>query len=92
MDLENKVAYITGGTKGIGYGVAKVLINAGMRVAISGRDLKTAQKAASVLGNKNKVIGLASDVTKLSDEDDAVQEVISTFGKLDGCIGKCRRR
>lgn len=83
MDLENKVAYITGGTKGIGYGVAKVLINAGMRVAISGRDLKTAQKAAAALGNKNKVIGLASDVTKLSDENTAVQEVISTFGKLD---------
>jgi len=83
MDLENKVAYITGGTKGIGYGVAKVLINAGMRVAISGRDLKTAQKAANALGNKNKIIGLASDVTKLTDENIAVQEVISTFGKLD---------
>lgn len=83
MDLENKVAYITGGTKGIGYGVAKALINAGMRVAISGRDLKTAQKAADALGNKSKAIGLASDVTKLTDENAAVQEVVSTFGKLD---------
>ena len=53
--LKNKVVYITGGTKGIGYGVAKCLLEAGMRVAISGRDLKTAQKAATTLGSNDQI-------------------------------------
>jgi 3-oxoacyl-ACP reductase-like protein len=35
--LTNKVAYITGGSKGIGYGIAKTLLDAGMKVAITSR-------------------------------------------------------
>ena len=56
--LQNKVAYITGGTKGIGYGVARSLIDAGMRVAISGRKLETTQKAATTLGNDINVLAI----------------------------------
>ena len=40
MNLQGKVAYITGGSKGIGYGVAQALLKAGMKVAISGRKFK----------------------------------------------------
>lgn len=83
MSLENKVVYITGGTKGIGYGMAKVLLNAGMRVAISGRSLETAEKAAKELGDASKVLGLASDVAKLADEQAAVNKILDTFGQLD---------
>ncbi|GLB48308.1 SDR family oxidoreductase [Neptunitalea lumnitzerae] len=83
MSLENKVVYITGGTKGIGYGMAKVLLNAGMRVAISGRSLETAEKAAKELGDTSKVLGLASDVAKLADEQAAVSKILDTFGQLD---------
>jgi len=46
-DLSNKVAYITGGSKGIGYGIAKTLYGLGMKVAITSRTLEAAQKAAS---------------------------------------------
>ena len=46
-DLSQKVAYITGGSKGIGFGVAKTLLDNGMRVAISSRHLEAAQEAAS---------------------------------------------
>ncbi|MFI2741561.1 SDR family oxidoreductase [Zhouia sp. PK063] len=83
MSLENKVAYITGGTKGIGLGVAKALVAVGMRVAISGRDAETAKKAAATLGDENIAIGLASDVSKLVDEEAAVKEIIAKFGQLD---------
>ena len=43
--LKDKVAYITGGSKGIGLGVAKMLLSAGLKVAISGRNLKDLEAA-----------------------------------------------
>lgn len=84
MDLKGKVAYITGGTKGIGYGVAEELIKAGMKVAISGRKLEDAEKAASNLSSdSNLVLGLSSDVTKIQDEKDAVKSILDKWGQLD---------
>lgn len=84
MSLKNKVAYITGGTHGIGYGVAQVLLENGMRVAISGRKFEVAQKAAMKLSSdENKVIGIQSDVTVLEDEQKAVAKIIEKFGQLD---------
>lgn len=84
MSLKNKVAYITGGTKGIGYGVAKALLDQGMRVAISGRKLKDAETAAKALSeDSSRVMGLASDVTKISDEKEAVSKIIAVWGQLD---------
>lgn len=83
MDLNNKVAYITGGTKGIGLGTAKVLLKAGMKIAISGRNLKDAQSIANSLGGDTKIIGLQSDVSKFEDEQNAVKNIINHFGQLD---------
>ena len=44
--MENKVALITGGNKGIGYGIAEALIENGLRVAITSRSQKSADEAA----------------------------------------------
>ena len=44
--LENKTAYITGGSKGIGYGIAEQLMAAGTNVVITSRDEHAAAKAA----------------------------------------------
>ncbi|MDG4946715.1 SDR family oxidoreductase [Weeksellaceae bacterium KMM 9713] len=84
MDYKNKVAYITGGTHGIGFGVAQVLLSHGMRVAISGRKLETAQEAAKKLSSDDsKVLGISSDVTNFEDEQKAVEQIIEKFGQLD---------
>lgn len=83
QNLKNKVAYITGGTKGIGLGIAKVLLDSGMRVAISGRNGEEAQKAASALGDKSNVIGIQSDVRNFVDEQAAVEQILDHFGQLD---------
>ncbi|WAC39927.1 SDR family oxidoreductase [Pedobacter sp. SL55] len=82
MSLENKVAYITGGTKGIGFGIAKALINAGLKVAISGRKLTDVEKAKAELGSEN-VLAIASNVANYGDEEAAVSEIVNKFGKLD---------
>lgn len=81
-----KVVYITGGTKGIGFGVAEKLAEAGYRVAISGRNLEDAKKAAAKIGKEDVIIGLASDVRKLEDEEKAVAAIKAHFGQLDVMI------
>lgn len=83
MNLKDKVAYITGGTKGIGLGTAKALLAAGMRVAISGRNLEKAKEVAASLGDTSKIIGLSSDVSNFDDEQKAVEQIIQHFGQLD---------
>ncbi|RTE54696.1 SDR family oxidoreductase [Arenibacter aquaticus] len=85
-DLKNKVAYITGGSKGIGFGVAVQLLEAGMKVAISGRSLESAEKAAKQLGPEDRVLAIASDVSKMADEQKAVQKILEKWGSLDVVI------
>jgi NAD(P)-dependent dehydrogenase (short-subunit alcohol dehydrogenase family) len=83
-DLQNKVAYITGGSKGIGYGIAKLLLQQGMRVAISSRSLEAAAAAAEDLGeDKTKVLALESNVASWEDESSALKKVVDHFGQLD---------
>ena len=83
MKLEGKVAYITGGTKGIGYGIAKCLLEQGMKVAISGRSKESADTAVKGLNNPNNVLGLVSDVSNLEDEQKAVAAILDKWGQLD---------
>lgn len=83
-NLKDKVAYITGGSKGIGYGIAKTLLDEGMRVAITSRSLSAAKEAAISLSNDpSRVLALESDVSSLAAETKAVQAVIDRFGVLD---------
>lgn len=82
--LTNKVAYITGGSKGIGFGIAQSLLEKGMRVAISGRNLQAVEEAAQKLGgDKNKILALQSDVRSTAAEAEAVKKVTEHFGGLD---------
>lgn len=79
----NKVAYITGGTKGIGLGIAKALVDAGYQVAISGRNKENSVKIAHSIGNENQIIGLGSDVRNREDEENAIAAIKKHFGRLD---------
>jgi 3-oxoacyl-[acyl-carrier protein] reductase len=82
--LKDKVAYITAGSKGIGYGIAKTLLDAGMRVAITSRTLNAAKQAAESLGkDASKILALESNVSSLASESKAVKAVIDRFGQLD---------
>lgn len=82
----NKVALITGGSKGIGYGVAEALLNAGYKVAITSRNQEGADQAAARLQRSGEVLALAADVKDLTSQEQAVQAVINKWGQLDVLI------
>ena len=85
--MNGKVAYITGGTKGIGFGIAEVLLKNGIKVAVSGRKQEDAEEAAKILSSDaSQVLGIASDVKNAADEERAVSEIIKKFGRLDYVI------
>ena len=81
--LSGKVAYITGGSKGIGFGIAKALLEQGMNVAITSRSQEAADAAAKELGGGDRVLALESTVASLASEQKAVQAVLDRFGRLD---------
>jgi NAD(P)-dependent dehydrogenase (short-subunit alcohol dehydrogenase family) len=83
-NLEGKVAYITGGSKGIGYAIAKTLLDNAMKVAISSRTMTSAKEAAqSISKDTSKILALESDVTSLESETKSVKAVLDHFGRLD---------
>ncbi|MEP2281356.1 SDR family oxidoreductase [Maribacter sp.] len=81
-DLKNKVAYITGGTKGIGFAVAQTLLKQGMRVAVSGRSQESVDQALKDFDNE-AVLGIVSDVGKIADEKSAVTKIVEKWGQVD---------
>jgi len=79
MNLKNATALVTGGSSGIGRGIAQALIERGTRVAITGRDQKRLEDAARSLG----AYPIQADVSNEADVDRTYREVLKQFGELD---------
>lgn len=86
--LTGKTALITGGSKGIGYGIAEVLIKAGMDVTITARSASDVERAAAKLNELGggKALGLVCDVRDLATQQSVVDKTVTTFGSLDALI------
>ena len=83
-----KTALITGGTKGIGLGIAESLLADGYNVAITGRSEESTQQIAQHLeaNYKGKVLAIACDVTDLNAQNQCAQQVEDKFGSIDVVI------
>jgi NAD(P)-dependent dehydrogenase (short-subunit alcohol dehydrogenase family) len=83
--IDNKTILITGGSKGIGYGVAEALVKESAKVAITGRSQATADEAAARLNKlgKGEAVGLEADVRNADAQQKAVDLVLKKWGKLD---------
>jgi len=88
MANNTKVALITGGSKGIGYGIAAVLIEQGIKVAVTSRSLQHAEAAAEKLNaiKEGYALGLEADVRQLDAQQKAVDAVIAHWGQIDYVI------
>lgn len=87
-NIENKTAIITGGTYGIGFGIARELLEKGMNVAITGRKDESTNAAAKDLAKDfpEKVIGVSGDVRNMADMKKINSETLQKFGKIDVLI------
>lgn len=79
--LTNKVAVITGGNSGIGFGIAREFKNAGAKGVIVGRNPETLASAVAQLGDD--FIAINADVTNLADLERVFKETAEKFGKID---------
>ena len=79
MQLENKVALITGGTSGIGRATAELFAAQGARVAITGRRAKLGRQVAEATGG----VYIQADHRRLQDCERVVRETLAAFGRID---------
>jgi NAD(P)-dependent dehydrogenase (short-subunit alcohol dehydrogenase family) len=81
MNLSNKIALVTGGSSGIGLGIAKRLAQQGARVVITGRDAAKLAQAAQEIGSK--VSWAVVEASKIADIDALFAKITEDYGRLD---------
>lgn len=82
--LENKVAIITGGTRGIGLEIAKTFIENKAKVIIFGSKEETVTKAINKLKKENKdVEGYYPNLNNFQEINETIEKIIKKYGKID---------
>lgn len=84
--LKDKVALVTGGTRGIGYSIVKTYLDNGAKVVLCGSKQETADKAVEKLKAENpayQVEGIAPDLTSYESVEKAVKYVADKYGRID---------
>ena len=81
MVLTGKVAFVTGGSRGIGLATSRALVAQGASVAIVGTDQARLDQASKELGDA--AFPLCADVRRYEDVERAIDTTVSRFGRLD---------
>ena len=86
MKLNNKVAIITGGSRGIGFATAQAFLKEGATVVITASSPETAQKAVLKLREEfphSRVEGISPNLASLEEVTKAFNDVAAKYGSLD---------
>jgi 3-oxoacyl-[acyl-carrier protein] reductase len=86
-ELEEQVALVTGGGRGVGAGIARELAAAGARVAVSARTREQVDQIAGELGG----LAIVADVTDRTSVDSMVEQVESELGPIDLLVANAGR-
>jgi 3-oxoacyl-[acyl-carrier protein] reductase len=83
-NLTGRVALVTGGSRGIGFGISEVLASEGCRVVVASVNEESAESAAANLRAKgHDALGVAVEVADLSSMREAVETAIRIYGRID---------
>ncbi len=86
LELNGRIVFVAGSTRGIGLGIAEGFLREGARVAISGRYEKRLNETASRLSQEfgsDRVIGIAGNLSDAITVRDALEKIVKTWGRLD---------
>ncbi|MHB8378870.1 MAG: SDR family oxidoreductase [Acidimicrobiales bacterium] len=89
LELRDRAVLITGGSDGLGLGLAQKLVGEGARVAICGRSDERLARARELLGSD--ALCFRADVTKTDELDAFIDATLSRFGRLDGAVNNAGR-
>ena len=81
--LEGSVALVTGGSRGIGLGIAQRLVAEGAKVCITARKQEPLDEAVALLGGPQVAMAVAGRADDLDHQRETVERTIEAFGKLD---------
>jgi L-fucose dehydrogenase len=90
LHLENKVIIVTGGAKGIGEGIVKVLAGEGAITVIVGRNENDNLKLCKELAS-DKIFQVVAELNNPEENERAVNEVIKKYGRIDGLVNNAGR-
>jgi L-fucose dehydrogenase len=87
LQLKNKVIIVTGGAKGIGEGIVRVLVAEGAIPVIVGRNEKDNLKLCDELSSDNmQLFQVVAELSKPEENEKAVKEVIEKYGRINGLV------
>lgn len=82
--LQNKVAVITGGSRGLGFSIAEAYAREGAKIVIASRSLRSVEEAVKKLKvNGAQAVGLACDVAEMQQVEELAELATHTFGRID---------
>ncbi len=80
MKLENKIALVTGGSRGIGFTTAKLFAHEGATVIITSKNQEQLDKAKQEFGD---IFAIKADITKEKEVKNLIETIINKYGRID---------
>src|SRR5438067_13149414 len=88
LALKDKVVFVAGASRGIGKGIAAVLLDEGARVVVTGRDPEALAAAGVELsqGREDRVMTFAGDLSQASAAAEGYRQTVARWGTVDSLV------